>query len=71
MTNNLESGPTHKVHFRSNFYADDIDVIFPHPHPLPHMLNRNKSAEFKKKPEDMLQLKFELISTYNQAEINN
>ena len=70
MTNNLESGPT-KIHFRSNFYADDNDVIFSRPHPLPHMLNWYKLAEFKKNQEDMLQLKFELISTYNQAEINN
>ena len=48
MTTNFESGPT-KDHFRSNFYADNIDVIFPHPHSLPHMLNRYKLAELKKK----------------------
>jgi len=28
VTNNFESGPT-KDHFRSNFYADDIDVTPP------------------------------------------
>jgi hypothetical protein len=48
MTNNFESGPT-KDHCRSDFYADNIDVISPHPHSLPHMLNRYKLAELKKK----------------------
>ena len=42
VTNNFESGPT-KDHFRSNFYAVDINVI-----PPPHMLNRYKLAELKK-----------------------
>jgi hypothetical protein len=30
VTNNFESGPS-KDNSRSNFYLDDIDVIFPHP----------------------------------------